>query len=153
MLHLWLVAQTLLYPPWVAAVPQGTSLSELSTAILTAGTSIIADGGTTTLISSMMSTQSSPSESSASTAPHEANSYNCDFETMEDFFNYATKEGLNITTEVQNCQNLCLLTYGAGNPDLSGIGVSVVHTLLNSQRCVESTFDCVADHGAFVRRS
>ncbi|KAF7136980.1 hypothetical protein CNMCM5793_006731 [Aspergillus hiratsukae] len=48
---------------------------------------------------------------------------------MEDFFNYATKNGLNITTEVQNCQNLCLLTYGVGNPDLSGIGLIDRHFL------------------------
>lgn len=48
---------------------------------------------------------------------------NCDFDKMDDFFRYAHKNGLNITVEVQNCQNLCLLTYGVGNPDLSGIGV------------------------------
>lgn len=48
---------------------------------------------------------------------------NCDFDTMDGFFKYAHKNGLNITEEVQNCQNLCLLTYGVGNPDLSGIGV------------------------------
>lgn len=48
---------------------------------------------------------------------------NCDFPTMDDFFSYAHKNSLNITVEVQNCQNLCLLTYGVGNPDLSGIGV------------------------------
>lgn len=48
----------------------------------------------------------------------------CEFDTMDDFFHYANKNGLNITVEVQNCQNLCLLTYGVGNPDLSGIGVS-----------------------------
>lgn len=44
---------------------------------------------------------------------------------MNDFFDYTKKNGLNITLEVQNCQNLCLLTYGVGNPDLSGIGVSL----------------------------
>jgi hypothetical protein len=52
------------------------------------------------------------------------NERTCDFNTMNDFFDYTKKNGLNITLEVQNCQNLCLLTYGVGNPDLSGIGVS-----------------------------
>jgi hypothetical protein len=52
------------------------------------------------------------------------NERTCDFDTMNDFFDYTKKNGLNITVEVQNCQNLCLLTYGVGNPDLSGIGVS-----------------------------
>lgn len=52
------------------------------------------------------------------------NERTCDFHTMNDFFDYTKNNGLNITLEVQNCQNLCLLTYGVGNPDLSGIGVS-----------------------------
>lgn len=52
------------------------------------------------------------------------NERTCDFNTMNDFFDYTKRNGLNITVEVQNCQNLCLLTYGVGNPDLSGIGVS-----------------------------
>jgi hypothetical protein len=52
------------------------------------------------------------------------NEGNCDFKTINDFFDYANNNGLNITAEVQKCQNLCLLTYGVGNPDLSGIGVS-----------------------------
>lgn len=54
---------------------------------------------------------------------------NCDFNTMDDFFRYAHKNGLNITVEVQNCQNLCQLTYGVGNPDLSGIGVRLRQNL------------------------
>jgi hypothetical protein len=64
--------------------PKGIPPSEVSTAIPTTGTSIIADGGTTTVTSSTTPTQSSPtrSESSASTAPHEANSHNCDLEPM-----------------------------------------------------------------------
>jgi hypothetical protein len=47
----------------------------------------------------------------------------CDFESIQDFFEYAYEQKLNITAEVQNCQSLCLMTYGKGNPDLSGIGV------------------------------
>ncbi|EAW25583.1 uncharacterized protein NFIA_044020 [Aspergillus fischeri NRRL 181] len=49
----------------------------------------------------------------------------CNFGTINEFFDYANKNGLNITVEVQNCQNLCLLTYGVGNPDLSGIGTGL----------------------------
>ena len=48
----------------------------------------------------------------------------CDFNSIQEFFEYAYEENLNITAEVQSCQKLCLLTYGTGNPDLSGIGVS-----------------------------
>lgn len=48
----------------------------------------------------------------------------CDFDSIEEFFDYAYKEKLNITAEVVSCQNLCVMTYGKGNPDLSGIGVS-----------------------------
>lgn len=47
----------------------------------------------------------------------------CDFDSIEKFFDFAYRENLNITAEVQSCQNLCLMTYGNGNPDLSGIGV------------------------------
>lgn len=54
----------------------------------------------------------------------------CDFDSIQEFFEYAYKENLNITAEVQSCQNLCLLTYGTGNPDLSGIGVSSMSFLL-----------------------
>lgn len=48
---------------------------------------------------------------------------NCSFTDMQSFFNYAHQNNLNITREVQGCQNLCILTFGVGNPDLSGIGV------------------------------
>ncbi|KAL4864708.1 hypothetical protein BDV12DRAFT_200872 [Aspergillus spectabilis] len=53
----------------------------------------------------------------------------CDFDTINDFFKYANNNDLNITVEVQHCQNLCLLTYGVGNPDLSGIGMMSAYTL------------------------
>ncbi|KAL5335740.1 hypothetical protein BJX70DRAFT_309340 [Aspergillus crustosus] len=53
----------------------------------------------------------------------------CDFETMDDFFDHAVSNNLNITIEVQNCQNLCLLTYGVGNPDLSGIGMMYAYSI------------------------
>ncbi|KAJ6186203.1 hypothetical protein N7519_007504 [Penicillium mononematosum] len=57
------------------------------------------------------------------------NERTCDFHTMNDFFDYTKKNGLNITLEVQNCQNLCLLTYGVGNPDLSGIGMMYAYSI------------------------
>jgi hypothetical protein len=49
---------------------------------------------------------------------------NCSFPDMQSFFTYALDHDLNLTAEVERCQNLCILTYGVGNPDLSGIGVS-----------------------------
>lgn len=83
-----------------------------------------------TLTSATLQSQPSPSDSSASTPPQnggatDSTNRTCDFETMQDFFDHAARERLNITVEVQNCPNLCLLTYGVGNPDLSGIGVSI----------------------------
>ncbi|OQE80886.1 hypothetical protein PENNAL_c0043G01427 [Penicillium nalgiovense] len=57
------------------------------------------------------------------------NERTCDFHTMNDFFDYTKNNGLNITLEVQNCQNLCLLTYGVGNPDLSGIGMMYAYSI------------------------
>ncbi|CAP80272.1 Pc12g06450 [Penicillium rubens Wisconsin 54-1255] len=74
------------------------------------------------------------SVSSATTAtptgtPVAENGRKCDFNTMNDFFDYTKKNGLNITLEVQNCQNLCLLTYGVGNPDLSGIGMMYAYSI------------------------
>ncbi|KAL2815419.1 hypothetical protein BDW59DRAFT_176170 [Aspergillus cavernicola] len=98
----YLVAYALLHLQHAAALPQGTSPSEVSsvtTATPTTGTSIVEDDR------------------------------NCDFDTMDDFFDYATKNGLNITVEIQNCQNLCLLTYGVGNPDLSGIGMMYAYSI------------------------
>ena len=61
----------------------------------------------------------------------------CDFRTIQEFFDYAHRNNLNITAEVQECQNLCLMTYGNGNPDLSGIGVSHVYVCqaTNLARC------------------
>lgn len=71
------------------------------------------------------STETSSVASATPTGTSDAENHGtCDFNTMDDFFGYVNKHGLNITTEVQKCQNLCLLTYGVGNPDLSGIGVS-----------------------------
>ncbi|KAJ5963199.1 uncharacterized protein N7479_003075 [Penicillium vulpinum] len=57
------------------------------------------------------------------------NERTCEFDTMSDFFDYTNRNGLNITVEVQNCQNLCLLTYGVGNPDLSGIGMMYAYSI------------------------
>lgn len=99
MISLWhyLVAYALLHVQCAVALPQETARPE---------------------VSSVIPAISTPEMSTVEDAR------NCDFNKIEDFFNYANKNGLNITAEVQNCQNLCLLTYGVGNPDLSGIGVS-----------------------------
>ncbi|KAK1758859.1 hypothetical protein QBC47DRAFT_409683 [Echria macrotheca] len=53
---------------------------------------------------------------------------NCSFPDMQSFFTYALDHGLNLTAEVERCQNLCILTYGVGNPDLSGIGMMYSYT-------------------------
>jgi hypothetical protein len=74
---------------------------------------------------------------------------NCGFDTIEDFFNYANKNSLNITAEVQNCQNLCLLTYGVGNPDLSGIGVSYSTAFILHQFVLSCRHGAVANRLAF----
>jgi hypothetical protein len=95
LLH-YLVAYALLQVQHAAALPQGLAPSE---------------------------TSSETSAVPSATALAEGNR-TCDFDTIDDFFSHANKNGLNITVEVQHCQNLCLLTYGTGNPDLSGIGVS-----------------------------
>ncbi|CEL10098.1 hypothetical protein ASPCAL13225 [Aspergillus calidoustus] len=97
----YLVASALLQVQHVAALPQGLALSE---------------------------TSSEPSATPLATALADGNR-TCDFDKIDDFFSYANKNGLNITVEVQHCQNLCLLTYGTGNPDLSGIGMMVAYTL------------------------
>ncbi|KAL4747400.1 hypothetical protein BDW72DRAFT_206490 [Aspergillus terricola var. indicus] len=72
----------------------------------------------------------------------------CDFDSINDFFSYATENGLNITVEVQNCQNLCLLTYGTGNPDLSGIGTALTILLGPVYRLLYLAF---AQSSAFIR--
>ncbi|KAL5003033.1 hypothetical protein BDV10DRAFT_155433 [Aspergillus recurvatus] len=100
LLH-YLVAYALLHIQHVAALPQGLAPSEVSGV----------DSATPT-----------------GTAVVEGNR-TCDFDTINDFFDYANKNGLNITVEVQNCQNLCLLTYGVGNPDLSGIGMMYAYSI------------------------
>ncbi|KAL4907804.1 hypothetical protein BDW74DRAFT_148100 [Aspergillus multicolor] len=65
----------------------------------------------------------------STTASSTGNSSRCDFRSIDDFFDFATNNKLNITVEVQNCQNLCLLTYGVGNPDLSGIGMMYAYSI------------------------
>jgi hypothetical protein len=102
LLH-YIVTFILLQVQHVAALPQGLTPSETSSSL----------------------TSAAPS----ATALVEGNR-TCDFDKIDDFFKYANRNGLNITVEVQHCQNLCLLTYGTGNPDLSGIGVSPPYSRL-----------------------
>jgi hypothetical protein len=47
----------------------------------------------------------------------------CNFTDIQDFFDQTIQNGGNITQQIELCPNLCILTFGAGNPDLSGIGV------------------------------
>ncbi|KAJ5600169.1 hypothetical protein N7450_001236 [Penicillium hetheringtonii] len=97
----YLVVFALLHLQGAAALPQRITPSEFSsvTSATPTGTSVVENEGT------------------------------CSFNTMNDFFDYANKNDLNITVEVQNCQNLCLLTYGVGNPDLSGIGMMYAYSI------------------------
>jgi hypothetical protein len=64
---------------------------------------------------------------------------NCSFVDLQAFFTYVDEHNLNITTEVERCQGLCLLTYGVGNPDLSGIGMMY--------RCGQTTAGLLWLHG------
>lgn len=97
----YIVACTLLHLQGAAALPQGITTSKVSSVASAAPTGMsVVD-----------------------------NERTCDFDTMNDFFDYTKKNGLNITVEVQNCQDLCLLTYGVGNPDLSGIGMMYAYSI------------------------
>ncbi|KAL4900651.1 hypothetical protein BDW74DRAFT_188089 [Aspergillus multicolor] len=58
-----------------------------------------------------------------------ATEYHCNFTKIHDFFVYATANGLNITAEVEECKELCPLTFGFGNPDLSGIGMMYAYSI------------------------
>lgn len=53
----------------------------------------------------------------------------CNYTDPMEFFQDAHDYGWNITEVVTECQNLCILSYGTGNPDLDGIGVSRTHTM------------------------
>jgi hypothetical protein len=48
----------------------------------------------------------------------------CVFSSISQVLYDAEIGSLNITKVVQICPNICLLAYGTGNPDLSGVGVS-----------------------------
>ena len=45
--------------------------------------------------------------------------------SIDDLLAQAAKTGLNLTTTVTNCPEVCSLAWGNGNPDLSGIGVNI----------------------------
>ncbi|KAL6232347.1 hypothetical protein BDW75DRAFT_217918 [Aspergillus navahoensis] len=98
----YLVLYALIHLQRAAALPQGMTASEVTS---------VAPAEPTTATSSAVDGRK------------------CDFNSINDFFDYATKNRLNITVEVQNCQNLCLLTYGVGNPDLSGIGMMYAYSI------------------------
>ncbi|KAL4976257.1 hypothetical protein BDW66DRAFT_159816 [Aspergillus desertorum] len=100
-----LVLYALFYLQRASALPQGTTTSKVAS---------VASGQPT---------------ATSSAVDDRKDDRKCDFDSINDFFDYATKNGLNITVEVQNCQNLCLLTYGVGNPDLSGIGMMYAYSI------------------------
>lgn len=45
------------------------------------------------------------------------------FDSLTDLLGQVQSQNLNITIQIQQCPDLCGLAWGAGNPDLSGIGV------------------------------
>ncbi|PMD54129.1 uncharacterized protein K444DRAFT_667755 [Hyaloscypha bicolor E] len=47
------------------------------------------------------------------------------FSSLTDLVVAATRAQINITLEVQKCPGLCLLAWGTGNPDLSGVGTNI----------------------------
>jgi hypothetical protein len=113
----YFLAHLLLWPSLAAALPQVVSQS--SQAYLTAAASPTESPTIQNTTSTSTTLQTSTPTDNASNA----SSHKCDFDSMQNFFDYSAERGLDITIEVQNCQNLCLLVYGVGNPDLSGIGV------------------------------
>ncbi|MCJ1444364.1 MAG: hypothetical protein MMC23_004866 [Stictis urceolatum] len=47
------------------------------------------------------------------------------FTALTDFLGAIREGNLNITKQIEECPDLCGLTWGSGNPDLSGIGASI----------------------------
>ena len=48
-------------------------------------------------------------------------------------------QSYNISLLVETCAGVCALVYGSGNPDISGIGVSVVYKMDNVNILTRST--------------
>ena len=50
----------------------------------------------------------------------------CDFDDITSLVGHIVHEwaGYNLSLLVQTCPDTCILVYGSGNPDISGIGVS-----------------------------
>ncbi|KAF3925241.1 hypothetical protein ABW20_dc0105034 [Dactylellina cionopaga] len=53
----------------------------------------------------------------------------CDFPSINSVLAEADQSLLNITTVVAACPEICSLAWGAGNPDLSGIGANISYIL------------------------
>lgn len=51
----------------------------------------------------------------------------CSFPSINDLLAQAEAGQVNITTVVSTCQGICSMAWGAGNPDLSGIGLIVCY--------------------------
>ncbi|TFK64490.1 hypothetical protein BDN72DRAFT_861324 [Pluteus cervinus] len=58
-----------------------------------------------------------------------SNTTDCDFSSLNAVLQQATASGTNITELVQECQGICNLAWGNGNPDLSGIGANVSYII------------------------
>ena len=49
----------------------------------------------------------------------------CDFSTLQQLLDTAAGGNFSINSTILTCPDICELAWGSGNPDLSGIGVSV----------------------------
>lgn len=54
----------------------------------------------------------------------------CNFTKEEDLLPYLSLPQPTLDALVEECQIVCLLTYGTGNPDLAGVGVGTPFSIL-----------------------
>jgi hypothetical protein len=53
----------------------------------------------------------------------------CSITSISDLFDKVDRHLLNVTTTIASCPNICLLAWGKGNPDLSGIGLNISYIM------------------------
>lgn len=54
----------------------------------------------------------------------------CTFTSSQEFLRAANNQSAFITRTVTSCREVCNVFYGTGNPDITGIGVSLPHIIL-----------------------
>jgi hypothetical protein len=50
----------------------------------------------------------------------------CNFKDRAELVDRTFKEHLNASVLVNDCEEVCILAYGTGNPDISGVGVGLL---------------------------